>query len=154
GPRVHDFEVGTSLPVHWCADGGGVRGLGAVLRLGQNEFALRSADADFGWFAAAAPRFAANVRDVTRERGVLLLSGPFARSVLDAIGFKSEALFEDGALGVNDERGLEVMVWRDPQLRSFQISCAAEGAAALLDDLLRVGRPMGLRLAGQHAFDV
>lgn len=154
GPHIRDLAVGASLPVHWCADGGGVRGLGSILRFSESEFVLRSADADFGWFASAAPRFAATVRDVTRERGVLLLSGPFARSVLDAIGFKSEGLFEDGVLRVNDRRGLEVTLWHDPQLRSFQISCAADGAQALLDDVLRAGQPMALRLAGQHAFDV
>jgi len=55
---------------------------------------------------------------------------------------------------VHDGRGLEVTVWRDPQLRAFQISCAADGAAPLFDDLIRAGKPLGLRLAGQQAFDV
>ena len=59
------IAVGHSLKVHWCTDGGGVRGVGDIARFGETNFVLRSANADFGWFAAAAKRFNATVRDAS-----------------------------------------------------------------------------------------
>jgi aminomethyltransferase len=154
GTAVRELDAGHSLAVHWCADGGGVLGLGVVSRFGEHDFVLRSADADFGWFAAAAPRFNAVARDSTAERGLIALAGPFAAAVLDTAGFEEAARLQDGQLAVHEWRGFGVTLWRDRQLDAYQLSCARDDAVALFDRLVRAGRPFGLRLAGQEAFEL
>ena len=151
---MHDLDVGNSVAVHWCADGGGVRGLGLASRLGENEFLLRSSDADFGWFATAAPRFDAVVRDVTSERGLMVVAGPFATAILAAAGFEKAGRLEDGQLAQDEWRGFAVTLWRDQRLGGYRLSCGNNDAALLFDRVLRAGRPFGLRLAGQNALDV
>lgn len=154
GLAVKDIDIGGSLAVHWCADGGGLRGLGALCRLGESSFLLRSSDADLGWFAQAAPRFDAVVRDATRERGLVVLVGPFAAAVLDATGFEDAAQLEVGQLQVHEWRGLGVTILRDPQLGAYHVSCTSDDGPLLFDRLLHAGKPLGLRLAGQEAFEL
>jgi glycine cleavage system aminomethyltransferase T len=151
---MHELDAGNSVGVHWCADGGGVRGLGLVSRLGENEFLLRSTDADFGWFAAAAPRFDAAVRETTSERGLMVVAGPFATAILAAAGFEKAGCLEDGEFAHDEWRGFGVTLWRDERLRGYRLCCGNDDAALLFDRVLRAGRPFGLRLAGQNAFDV
>jgi aminomethyltransferase len=154
GTALRELNTGRSLGVYWCADGGGVRGLGVVSRFSENDFILRSADADFGWFTAAAPRFNAVARDISSERGLIVLAGPFAAAVLDSAGFEEAAGLQDGQLVVHEWRGFGVTLWRDQGLDAYQLSCARDDAAALFDRLLRAGRSFGLYLAGQEAFEV
>jgi aminomethyltransferase len=144
------LSPGQSQDVHWCADGDGLRGTGLVSRLGKDDFLLRSEDADIGWFAGAAPRFEAAVRDITCERGLLFLSGPFAQAILEAAGLQVSHLAIHRHAD-HDWRGLAVTVLRKPRPRGYELACAADDATLLFDRLMRAGRMFGLRLAGEDA---
>lgn len=146
--------AGETRAVHWLADGGGVRGIGAVSRFGPDNFLLRAIEADLAWFAAAAPRFGANVRDATAERGLLWLAGPFAFAVLAAAELEDAARLEAGEHTIARWRGATVTVFHTPDQGEYQISCGNSDARAVFDRLVHAGRLFGLRLAGERAADV
>jgi aminomethyltransferase len=154
GSDLQALSVGRSQPMLWCADGGGVRGVGVVSRFGESEFLLRSFDTDMGWFGSAAPRFGVSVRDVTAERGLLLLAGPFAAPVLEAAGLKDMVGLRPGRHATTDWRGLGTTIFRRGPLGAYQIACAREDGVLVFDRLFRAGRAFGLRLAGQDALDL
>jgi aminomethyltransferase len=154
GPGARTLGVGHVRAVHWSAEGGGLRGVGTLLRDAENAFVLRSPDADIGWFAPHAPRFDASIRDATAERGLLLLAGPFAPAVFAAAGLEQAAAFEPDELIRQDWSGIPVALSREPRLNATLIACGAEDGVIVFDRLLRAGRALGLRLAGQQALEL
>lgn len=154
GADFETLEKGLSRAVHWRADGGGVRGIGRLHRMGETDFLLRSEDCDPAWFVPAAPRFNAEIRDETKARGVLYLAGPFAFAVLAAARLEEAALLEPGHHRDFAWRGLNVAVSRPDQHAAYEIVCAADDATLVFDRLWRAGRMFGLRLAGQEAFEL
>ncbi len=149
GASLRDLPSGRSEAVHWCADGGGLRGYGVVSRFGEQEFLLRGIDADIGWFAAASPRFGATVEDVTATRGLLLLSGVYALAALISARLEVSALERNDHVGL-DWNGVPVTVFRGTL--GYEIACTPEDAVLLFDRVLRAGRLVDLRLAGEQAF--
>jgi glycine cleavage system aminomethyltransferase T len=153
GGIVAGLPIGHSSPVHWCADGGGLRGSGTLSRMGDHDFLLRSDDADFAWFAAAAPRFGARLRDATSERGLVLLAGPYAIPVMVAARLEVP-LLELNRHVTLDWFGITVTVFHSAWPLGYEIACAPEDGALLLDRLFRRGSLFGLRLAGEEALQV
>ena len=151
---VETLAAGHSRSVHWCADGGGLRGMGTVARFGADNFLLRGFEADFGWFAAAAPRFRANLREATTDRGLLLLAGPFAFAVLAAAGLEQVVRLSAGEHQICGWQGVTVTVFRHGPLNAYQVSCANRDGPAVFDRLFRAGRLFGVRLAGELALDL
>ena len=153
GAQACELLVGGLQPVFWCADGGGLRGLGMLSRLTEDDFRLRSADADAGWFATAAPRFKAVVREASLERGLLLLAGPFAGAVLKQADVDTGGL-KAGQCTIADWNGHAIALCHDGAVRGYYLSCPLEAAGAVFDALLAAGAPFGLQLAGQATFDL
>lgn len=154
GAPVHGLGAGHSEEVHWCADGGGLRGFGVLSRIAEDDFLLRSTDADVGWFAAGATRFAnATVRDTTAERGLLFVTGPFAVALMVAARLEVGTL-EPLRHARIDWSGLPVRIFRGGRLGGYEISCAADDATLVFDRLLRAGKLVGLRLAGETAWEL
>ncbi len=143
--------------VIWRSNGGGVRGSGIAARFGAANFALASFDTDGAWFEAAAKRFDATIRDETGEKGVLLLVGQFASSILAAAGLESTAQLAQERHAVQSWRGLTVTVSRWTSLANalggYEIACANEEAVMVFDRLWRAGQDFGLMLAGQEALE-
>lgn len=154
GPGARTLKLGGAHSVQWSADGGGLRGIGTLLRGAEHEFVLRGPDTDIGWFAPHASRFGANIRDATAERGLLLLAGSFASAVLDAAGLEQVATFEPDEYVRHDWSGIPVSLSREARLHSYLISCAADAGVLVFDRLLKAGLPLGLRLAGQQAVEI
>jgi len=150
GPAIRGLGIGRSDRVHWCADGGGLRGFGVLWRLGEEEFLLRASDADIGWFASAAPHFGPSVRDVSAERGVLLVAGPYAVPLMVAARLEAFPL-EAGRPVQADWRGISVALSRSAICEGYEVSCAPDDALIVFDRLTRAGRMVGARLAGENA---
>ena len=150
---VAEMVIGSSQDVHWCAEGGGLRGYGSVSRLDQDNFLLRSADCDIAWFESAAARFGVSVRDATRERGLLFLAGPFSVPALVAAGLEVCDLMEDhhAQLAL---RELTVTVFRCRRPAGYELSCRAQDAVLLFDRLIRAERLLALRLIGEEALQL
>ena len=147
------LQVGHSKPVHWCADGGGLRGSGTASRMGEHDFLLRSDDADFAWFASAAGRLGAAVRDVTTDRGLILLAGPYAVPVMVAARLEVPYLELNRHVTL-DWFGFPVTVFHSARPLGYEIACAPEDGPLLLDRLFRRASLFGLRLAGEEALQV
>jgi glycine cleavage system T protein (aminomethyltransferase) len=154
GAPVRTLGAGRSRPVHWCADGGGLRGLGAVLRLAAHSFILRGVDTDAGWFATAAPRFGATVHDATPERGLLLVAGPFAGAVLATAELDGIAALEADEHAATGWHGVSIAANRDAALNGYLVSCPAEEGVVAFDRLFKAGAQYGMRLAGQEAVEL
>jgi aminomethyltransferase len=153
GPSVRGLRIGHSETVFWCADGGGLRGFGVLSRMADEDFLLRSADADIGWFAGAAARFGAQVRDATQERALLLLTGPYAIAAMVAARLEILPL-EANRHAYFDWRGLAVRVFHHGRFGGYEISVAPEDATLAFDRLYRA-RPLSrLQLAGEEAFQL
>ena len=153
GAAVAGLPSGHSKPVHWCSDGGGLRGCGTVSRMGEQDFLLRSDDADFAWFAAAAPRFGAQVRDATSERGLLLLAGPYAIPVMVAARLEVPYLELNRHVTL-DWLGIPITIFHSAQPLGYEIACMPEDGTLLMDRLFRRGGLFGLRLAGEDALQI
>jgi aminomethyltransferase len=154
GASIQGLAVGRARAVYWCADGGGVRGHGTLIRLSETGFLLRSADTDIAWFAAGAPRFGATLFDATAARGILMLAGPFAKEVLAGAGLECASSLEPDRHLRQDWSGLSVGLSREPKLGAYLIACATDDGAIVFDRLLRAGEPLGMRLAGQRAVEL
>jgi aminomethyltransferase len=150
---VHALAAGESRDVVWRTEGGGVRGFGTLARNAESDFSLFSFAADAEWFQRAAPRFGADLRDETAERGMLVLAGPYAFAVLAAAGLEEAARMPRGSHRAFGGAGMKVTVARHDPLGGFAILTAPEHAPALFDLLWRAGRLFGLQLAGQDAFE-
>jgi glycine cleavage system aminomethyltransferase T len=153
GTPLADLDIGASRAVHWCAEGDGLRGYGQVSRLAEDDFLLRSADIDLGWFAGAAPRFGVSLRDATSMRGLLFLTGPFALAAMVAAGLEAGDL-KEGQHGDYNWRGLAVTVFRRTRPPGYELSCRAEDAIPVFDRLMRHGPLLALRLMGEDGLQL
>jgi aminomethyltransferase len=153
GSSVAALQIGYSKPVHWCSDGGGLRGSGAVYRMGEHDYLLRSDDVDFAWFALASPRFGATVRDVTGDRGLVLLAGPYAIPVMVAARLEVPYLELNRHVTL-DWLGIPITVFHSARPLGYEIACAPEDGTLLLDRLFRRAALFGLRMAGEEALQV
>jgi glycine cleavage system aminomethyltransferase T len=153
GTPLAGMVIGTSRAVHWCAEGDGLRGYGQVSRLDDDKFLLRSADVDLAWFESAAPRFGVSLREATRERGLLFLTGPFALPAMVAAGLEIADLKEDQHRNY-DWRGLAVTIFRRARPSGYELSCNAQDATPVFDRLLRHGPLLALRLMGEEGLQL
>ena len=153
GAAVRGMSIGHCEDVHWGADGGGLRGYGVLSRIAEQDFLLRSAEIDIGWFASAAPRFDANLRDATCERGLLLLTGPYAVAAMVAARLEVLPL-EPKRHAHFDWRGLAITVFHCGRLGGYELSVAPEDATLAFDRLFRGRRLVSLRLAGEEALQL
>src|SRR6185295_14274599 len=131
GRSARTLSAGRFRPVHWTAEGGGLRGAGVLMRSGENAFLLRSADADFAWFAAPAPRYGATVQDATAMRGLLLLAGPYAEAILSTVGLVLPLDADEHRDA--DWGGVTVSLCREPRLNGYLISAKAEDSILVFD---------------------
>ena len=141
---------GEALKALWLNDAGGVRGIGAVARLGAQSFVLVSAEEDFSWIADAAALYGVALRDVTEEQGVLTLLGPTAGKVLATAGLERDP----GPLALRKFfwRGLDVTLSRLGE--GYELWCAPDDALIVWDRIVKAGRAFALCPAGQRALDI
>jgi len=148
-----DLDIGASRAVHWCAEGDGLRGYGHVSRLAEDNFLLRSADVDLGWFSSAAPRFGVSLHDATPMRGLLFLIGPFALPAMVAAGLEVGDLKEDQHRDYH-WHGLAVTIFRRVRLSGYELSCNAQDAILVFDRLMRHAPLLALRLMGEEGLQL
>ena len=146
---VSKLAPGASSDTLWLNDGGGVRGIGSLLRTGRDSFLLISEAADMPWISQAALLYGVTIRDVTTEQGVLKLAGPFAAKVLEAAGLNID--LAPHALRKYFWKGLEVALSR---LGGYEVWCTPDDALIVWDRLVEAGHSFALCPAGQTAMDI
>lgn len=143
---------GTALKALWLSDGGGVRGAGAVARLGPAKFELVASAPDPAWIARAAQRFGVAVREVSGEEGGLALIGPYAAGVLEAAGV--DHAIEPLSFRRMSWRGLDIQLSRFGEHGGFELWCKEDDGLIVWDRIVRAGAPFALQPAGIAAMDV
>jgi aminomethyltransferase len=119
-------------------------------RSDEEDFLLRSSDADKAWFFSAAADFGALVDDVTVNRGLLLIAGPYALPLMIAAQLEGLPL-ESGRYAETDWRGIPIVLSRSSIGDGYELSCAPDDALIVFDRLIRAGGMVHARLAGEHA---
>ena len=148
----------------WCNEDGHLLQDGNVQRLGPERFLVSAAEPCLRWFEDCGLGMDAEVRDVSREIGVLALQGPRARAVAEAavtgVDFSRMRYFDlaVGHLGraARDAHGVPVTVSRTGYTGDlgYELWVAAEHAEALWDALVHAGAEHGLLPAGLLALDM
>ncbi len=133
-----------------------------VARLADEQFYIVTGTGfrthDFAWIADHIPRGAdASLRDVTEERGTLVLMGPRARSILSAVTDSdvSNAAFPFGHVRVIQIAGAQVRALRVTYVGElgWELHVPLGRAGDVYDALMEAGAPHDLRPVGYRALE-
>ena len=147
---ISKLVPGKACNTLWLNDGGGVRGIGSLVRTGRDSFPLISEAADMQWVSRAASLYGVTARDITAEQGVLKLVGPYAGRILEAAGLNAD--LAPGALRKYFWKGLEVALLCLGG--GYEVWCTQDDGLIVWDRLLAAGGNFALCLAGQAAMDL
>ena len=142
--------TGAAMDILWLNDAGAVRGVGTVVRLAADRFALVSAQADAAWVTSAAQLYGVTVEDRSASTGALALIGPAAAKILSAAGLDPQ--LPPRSCRQTGWRGVDVSLSRHGL--GYEIVCDADQALIVWDRLARAGRNFALLPAGLAAYDI
>ncbi len=156
-------KVGRIALCHHLTTKGGVQGEYTVTRLGENSFYLvstpRAERLNFDVLSRLLPvDGGVTLTDVTDERGCFTVVGPLARDLLQAL---TEADLSNAAFPWMSYRSADVGLVDDVRLLrinyegelGWELYHPMAYQRRLLEDILRVGERLGLRLVGLHALE-
>jgi len=150
--KVAALAPGESVKALWLNDGGAVRGAGVVARFASDKFLLISAATDIDWIASAAALYDVSLRDVTEAEAGIAIAGPYAKSVLDALGI--DPALETLRFRKLFSRRLDITLSCWGELAGYELWCAGDDSYLLWDALAKTGVPFGMRAAGLDATDI
>ena len=82
---ISKLAVGRVYYCCWCTDDGKIIADGTVMRRGDTEYFVTSADPSFSWFTRFAHLFQVSVEDVSEQIAALALQGPESRDILNKV---------------------------------------------------------------------
>lgn len=150
------LSVGRVTYLCWCNHEGKVIDDGTVMRRGEEDFFVTTADPAFSWFSRFLRGYDVTLEDLSEQVAALALQGPTSRDILkqvcdadlDALKFfrTTRAQIDDipvwvSRTGYTGDLGYEIWVENRQALR-------------LWDALMAAGRNYALRPAGLNALDV
>lgn len=153
---IRKLKTGRVVYVCWCTQDGKVVDDGTVMRRGEEEFFVTSADPSYSWFCRFLRGFKVSVEDVSGKIGGLALQGPTSRDILRQVcngnvdGLKFFGLMKSrignidayvSRTGYTGDLGYEIWVDND-------------NALDLWDTLMDAGHDYAIRPAGLDALDV
>jgi aminomethyltransferase len=136
----------------WCDDGGFVLEDGVLFRLGENEFRLTCARPNLGYLHGLTGSLEVAIDDCTDDFGILAIQGPRSRDILARLAPEVGGLAFFG-LTAAEIAGTPVTISRTGYTGDlgFEVFVPAEAAVGVLDAVLDVGTPYGLRPFGEEA---
>lgn len=149
---VRTVRPGRAQYTIWCDDAGYVMEDGLLYRFTSDEFLLTAARSNFGYLRQLARPFDVEIVDCSEEYASLAIQGPRSRTILEALtpdiselryfGFADTKIADSpvtvSRTGFSGDLGYELLV-------------PAHDALRVLEALLAVGRPQGLRPYGEDA---
>jgi aminomethyltransferase len=136
----------------WSDDNGYVLEDGVLFRHSENEFLLTCAEPNVGYLRDLVGRLQVEIEDVSEQHGILALQGPRSRQILQQLAPEVADLPFFGL--VNTKIGTTpVTISRTGYTGDlgYEINVPAESALELLDSVIKVGTPYGLRPFGEEA---
>jgi aminomethyltransferase len=136
----------------WSDDNGYVLEDGVLFRHSENEFLLTCAEPNVGYLRDLVGRLRVEIEDVSEQHGILALQGPRSRQILQLLAPEVADLPFFGL--VNTKIGkTPVTISRTGYTGDlgYEVTVPAESALELLDSVIKVGTPYGLRPFGEEA---
>ena len=148
--------VGHVYYTPWCDEHGKVIDDGTVHRVGEEEIRWTAADPQYRWLTRNAAGLDVRVEDESESVAALALQGPYSRAVLEAATGESWADLRYFRRRAATIAGVEVDVSRTGYTGDlgYELWIPADGAEAVWDRLVGVGRAWAIRPAGMLALDV
>jgi aminomethyltransferase len=136
----------------WSDDAGYILEDGVLFRHSDNEFLLTCAEPNVGYLRDLVGRLQVDIEDVSDQHGILAVQGPRSREILQLLAPEVTDLPFFGL--VNTKIGkTPVTISRTGYTGDlgYEINVPADDALGVLDALIKVGTPYGMRAFGEEA---
>jgi aminomethyltransferase len=136
----------------WSDDAGYILEDGVLFRHSDNEFLLTCAEPNVGYLRDLVGRLQVEIEDVSDAHGILALQGPRSREILQLLAPEVTDLPFFGL--VNTKIGkAPVTISRTGYTGDlgYEINVPADNAIEVLDAVIKVGTPYGMRPFGEEA---
>jgi aminomethyltransferase len=139
----------------WCDDDGHVLEDGVLFRHSADEAMLTTARPNAGYLTSLVGRLDVEVVDVSTEYASLAVQGPRSRTVVAALAPEAADLpyFGLAASKIGDVPATVSRTGFTGDL-GYELMVPADAALGVLDRLMAVGEPYGLRPFGNQALDI
>ncbi len=153
---ISQLKIGRVTYCCWCNEDGKVVDDGTVMRRGENEFFVTSADPCFSWFSRFTRGYDVEVNDISDQIAGLAVQGPTSRDILKKfcdVDLDSLKFFSTTSAKVKD---FEIYISRTGYTGDlgYELWIENENALTLWDLIMDYGKSYDLRPAGLAALDV
>lgn len=153
---ITKLAIGRVSYLCWCDDQGKVIDDGTVMRRGEQEFFVTSADPAYSWFSRFLRGYRVELEDISEQICGLAIQGPTSRAILKQIcDADLDTLRFFGTCKAKSE-GFEMYISRTGYTGDLGYELWIENAHALklYDLLMEAGKKYDLRPAGLDALDM
>ena len=154
--NISKLKVGRVSYCCWCTSDGKVVDDGTVMRRGEQEFFVTSADACYSWFSRFLRGYDVTLEDISNRVAGLALQGPTSREIIKQItGADLDSLRFFRTIQA-DVSGFDVHISRTGYTGDlgYELWVENEHAVKLWDLLMSEGDRYNIRPAGLDALDV
>jgi aminomethyltransferase len=157
---VSKLKVGRVTYVCWCDDEGKILDDGTCWRLSKTSYRLTAASPSYFWFAKLAMGFDVRIEDETEALAGVALQGPNARKILEACTGKNLEDLKFFAWATLELDGPAGRVSSDVSRTGYtgdlgyELWVKPELALALWDNLMALGKPLGIWPIGLDTLDI
>jgi aminomethyltransferase len=136
----------------WSDDNGYVLEDGVLFRHSENEFLLTCAEPNVGYLRDLVGRLQVEIEDVSEQYGILAVQGPRSRQILQQLAPEVADLPFFGLVDTKIGK-TPVTISRTGYTGDlgYEVTVPADSALELLDSVIKVGTPYGLRPFGEEA---
>jgi aminomethyltransferase len=154
--NINKLEVGRVSYCCWCNDVGKVIDDGTVMRRGEQEFFVTSADPSFSWFSRFLRGYRVDLEEISEQISGLALQGPTSREILKQICDADLDTLKFFSTRKAKGDGFEMYLSRTGYTGDlgYEIWVENKHALKLFDNLMAAGRNYDIRPAGLDALDV
>lgn len=154
--NINKLEVGRVSYCCWCNDDGKVVDDGTVMRRGEDEFFVTSADPAYSWFSRFMRGYNVELVDISEQISGLALQGPTSRDILKQMCDADFTNFKFFTTRKAKADGFEIYISRTGYTGDlgYEIWVENKHALALWDAIIAVGKNYDIRPAGLDALDV
>jgi aminomethyltransferase len=154
--NIEKLGVGRVSYCCWCDDKGKVVDDGTVMRRGEQEFFVTSADPCYSWFSRFMRGYRVELEEISDQISGLALQGPTSRDILKQICDADLDNLKFFSTQKTKAEGFEMHISRTGYTGDLGYELWVENAHALTlwDSIMAAGRNYDIRPAGLDALDV
>jgi aminomethyltransferase len=136
----------------WSDDDGYILEDGVLFRHSENEFLLTCAEPNVGYLRDLVGRLQVEIEDVSDQHAILAVQGPSSRKILEQLAPEVSDLPFFGLVNTK-VGGAAVTISRTGYTGDlgYEVTIPADDALVVLDAIIKVGTPYGMRPFGEEA---